>query len=50
MNSASVVPHPACREGKAPNTTGEPVKVFVYRENPKSLSIAARPAGEPRIE
>ena len=50
MNNASIVAHPEWRDGKAPKTMGEAVKVEVYRSTPKSLSIAARPAGEPGIE
>jgi hypothetical protein len=50
MNKASMVAHPECSEGKAPKTMGEAVKVEVYRSIPKSLSIAARPAGEPCME
>jgi hypothetical protein len=45
-----MVAHPECSEGKAPKTMGEAVKVEVYRSIPKSLSIAARPAGEPCME
>lgn len=45
-----MVAHPECSEGKAPKTIGEAVKVEVYRSMPNSLSIAARPAGEPCIE
>jgi len=47
MKRASMVADPECREGKAPNTTGEAVKVEVYKSMLNSLSIAARPAGEP---
>ncbi len=50
MKRASVVEQPACREGKAPKTTGEAVKVEVYRSMPKSLSILASPAGDPGME
>ena len=50
MNRASITALPACRDGKAPNTIGDPVKVGVYRAIPNSLSIAANPAGEPCIE
>ena len=50
MKRASVVEQPAWSEGKAPKTTGEAVKVEVYRSTPKSLSIRARPAGEPGTE
>ena len=50
MKSASVVALPAWRDGKAPNTTGEAVKDDVYMSTPRSLSIAARPAGDPGIE
>ena len=41
---------PEWRDGKAPKTRGDAVKVEVYRSTPKSLSMAARPAGEPLIE
>lgn len=47
MNNASIVAHPECRDGNAPNTIGDAVKVEVYMSKPKSLSIAANPAGEP---
>lgn len=50
MNRASIVAQPECREGNAPNTMGDAWKVEVYRSRPKSLSIAARPAGLPMIE
>ena len=50
MNRASITALPACKEGKAPNTMGDPVKPGVYSAIPKSLSIAANPAGEPGIE
>lgn len=50
MKSASVVPQPACKDGKAPKTIGDPVKPGVYIGSPKSLSMAANPAGEPGIE
>jgi hypothetical protein len=36
MKSASIVAEPECRDGKAPNTTGEAVKVEVYRSMLKS--------------
>ena len=49
MNKASIVALPACNEGKAPKTMGDPVKVGVYRVIPKSSSIAASPAGDPLI-
>ena len=50
MNRASITALPACRDGKAPNTIGDSVKVEVYSGIPNSLSIAANPAGEPGIE
>ena len=49
-NKASIVPDPACKDGKAPKTIGDPVNVDVYRRIPKSLSIAANPAGDPLME
>lgn len=50
MNRASITALPACKEGKAPNTMGDPVKPGVYSAIPNSSSIAANPAGEPGIE
>lgn len=47
MKRASVVEVPACRDGNAPKTKGDAVKVEVYKLMPKSWSMAARPAGEP---
>jgi hypothetical protein len=49
MKSASMVAFAECREGKAPNTTGDAVNPEVYISKPNSLSMAARPAGEPGI-
>jgi hypothetical protein len=50
MNKASRVAQPACSDGKAPKTIGEPLKLGVYKSMPKSLSIRANPAGDPWIE
>ena len=50
MNSASMVAHPACKDGNAPNGIGDAVKVDVYRSMPNNWSIRASPAGDPAIE
>jgi hypothetical protein len=50
MNNVSRVAHPECREGKAPNTTGEAWKAEVYMSKPRILSIAFKPAASPWIE
>ena len=47
MNKASITALPACKEGKAPKTMGEPVNPGVYSGIPNNSSIAAKPAGEP---
>lgn len=38
---------PACKDGNAPKTNGELVKLVVYRSMLKSWSILANPAGDP---
>ena len=50
MNKASITALPACNEGNAPNTMGDPVNVGVYNAISNNSSIAASPAGEPWIE
>ena len=50
MKNASIVAVPACRDGNAPKTMGDAVKLDVYKSMPSSLSIAAKPAGDPCIE
>ena len=47
MNKASITALPACKEGKAPKTMGDPVNPGVYSGIPNNSSIAAKPAGEP---
>lgn len=42
-----MVAQPEWRDGKAPKTIGEAVKVEVYMSKPRILSIAASPAGDP---
>ena len=49
MNNASITALPACNEGKAPKTMGDPVNPGVYKAIPKSSSMAAKPAGDPLI-
>jgi len=50
MKKASIVAVPACSEGNAPKTMGDAVKLDVYKSMPSSLSMAARPAGDPCME
>ena len=50
MNKASITALPACNEGKAPKTIGDPVNPGVYSGMPNNSSIAAKPAGEPLTE
>jgi hypothetical protein len=50
MNIASMVALAACSDGNAPKTRGDAVKLEVYMSTPRSLSMAARPAGEPGTE
>lgn len=45
-----MVAHPACREGKAPKTTGDAEKDEVYKFVPKRISIRSRPPGDPFME
>lgn len=47
MNSASSTALAAWRDGKAPNGSGEAVKLLVYKSIPKISSTRARPAGDP---
>ena len=47
MNNASSTALAACKDGNAPNGSGDWVKLVVYMSNPKILSIRARPAGDP---
>ncbi len=45
---ASITAEPECRDGKAPNTTGEAVKVEVYRSDVEELVDRARTGGRTR--
>jgi hypothetical protein len=44
------VAHPACNDGKAPNTMGDAENDDVYNCVPNRISILSNPPGDPFME